>query len=173
MTSGPYLDGPICRIPLPSGAEAICDAADLDIVSRYRWSIPRGGYPETKTRINGRRVTLRLHRLLCPPPPDGETDHRDADRLNARRSNLRPCTKAENRRNVPNRRDGFKGVKKRGNRWHARIKVNETDRHLGTFATEVDAARAYDVAARAFFGEFARTNFNDSTDSTCESDSGA
>ena len=44
--------------------------------------------------------------------------------------------------------------------WQAHIQVRRRRRWLGYFTSDVDAARAYDAAARQAFGEFARTNFS-------------
>jgi hypothetical protein len=44
-------------------------------------------------------------------------------------------------------------------RWVAKICVSGTDRRLGAFDDERDAAEAYDAAAREHFGEFACVNF--------------
>ncbi len=53
----------------------------------------------------------------------------------------------------------FKGVSKSRSRWQARIKVDGQAIYLGVFIDEEKAARAYDVAAREHFGEFASVNF--------------
>lgn len=55
----------------------------------------------------------------------------------------------------------YKGVFwwKQHGKWCARIVVDGRQKHLGLFKEEPDAARAYDQAARAAWGEFARTNF--------------
>lgn len=51
-------------------------------------------------------------------------------------------------------RDGFKGVSfdVNRNKWMAKIKTGEKPRHLGRFATDEDAARAYDLAAVEAWG---------------------
>ena len=55
----------------------------------------------------------------------------------------------------------YKGVHFRRDRntWRAEIAINGRKRNLGTFKDEADAARAYDAAAYATWGEFAYLNF--------------
>lgn len=45
-------------------------------------------------------------------------------------------------------------------KWKARITVNKCSKYLGIFDSEETAAQAYDVSARKFFGDQARTNFS-------------
>lgn len=92
--------------------------------------------------------------------PAGLLDHINGVRTDNRIANLRECTAAENGRNQP-RRPGspFKGIRRFGHRWHARITVDGREIHLGTYATAEQAAQAYDAAAPAFHGEYARLNF--------------
>jgi hypothetical protein len=55
----------------------------------------------------------------------------------------------------------YKGVcpTNRNRPWQARIKVNGKTINLGTYKTEIEAAKAYDVAAKKYHGEFANLNF--------------
>ena len=91
--------------------------------------------------------------------PTKEIDHVNGDPGDDRLINLREATHAQNQ---ANRRKGLhsvqKGVKRSrsGNRWEARLIVNQSYRHLGTFDTPEEAHRAYRIAATAAFGEFAR-----------------
>ena len=65
-----------------------------------------------------------------------------------------------NRRSQKNNKSGFRGVSwdKVQCRWVAQIKVNKRHIHLDRFDDEIKAARAYNEAAKTYFGEFASLN---------------
>lgn len=113
--------------------------------------------------INGRNVTCYLHRVIMNAPPGVQVDHINGDTLDNRRCNLRLCTHKENghNRKLQGGTSKFKGVTwhKRDRKWQAGIRHNGKQIHLGYFNDDVEAARAYDRAARKYFGEFARVNF--------------
>lgn len=91
--------------------------------------------------------------------PNGIIDHIDGDRSNNRIVNLRPCTKSQNSANSKNQRIGkLKGAYYRADRdkWRAAITYKGKSVHLGTFDTELSAHEAYMIAAKKYFGEFAR-----------------
>lgn len=96
--------------------------------------------------------------------PPHEVDHRNRDKSDNRWGNLRPATPSQNKWNGTGRRNRssqFRGVyhdKQRG-KWRASISAYRKTVALGRFNTEIEAARAYDEAARAMHGEFATLNF--------------
>jgi len=97
-------------------------------------------------------------------PGNMDVDHANGNGLDNRRSNLRLCTTSENIQNQRPRKSGtskYKGVGwfVRDSNWRVRIKVGDKQIHIGYFADEVEAAKAYDKMARQHFGAFARTNF--------------
>jgi hypothetical protein len=92
-------------------------------------------------------------------------DHIDGNGLNNTRGNLRIATTKQNtwnrkKRTIPTS-SKYKGVSviKGRDRWQCRIYANGTRFFLGYFASEIEAARAYDKKAIELFGEFARLNF--------------
>jgi hypothetical protein len=153
-------------IPLTQGKFAVVDDADFALVSQYRWNayLDRNTYYAKRNvpTVSGQR-TQRMHALITGWP---RVDHIDGDGLNNQHDNLRLATSQQNRRNSHGRRTAssrFKGVSLyRSGKWQAQIGVSPgVLRYLGQFASEIDAALAYDVAARDLFGEFARLNFPD------------
>lgn len=153
------------QIPLSRGYVALVDAADADAVSAFKWSAlvkPRTVYAYRNVyRADGTRTTQSLHRFLAGFPV---TDHINGNGLDNRRANLREVTKSENNRNRRRGLDntsGYKGVTwvKRDHRWQARIHTQQRRLSLGVYRTAEEAARAYDAAARQFYGEYAALNF--------------
>jgi hypothetical protein len=93
-----------------------------------------------------------------------EVDHINHDKLDNRRCNLRIVTRQQNNQNTrpktsSTRTSAYKGVHLAKGKWRASIHTNGTTRQLGTFTDEVAAAKAYDQAARYYFGEYAYLNF--------------
>jgi hypothetical protein len=58
----------------------------------------------------------------------------------------------------------LKGITRRRDKWVAQITVNGELKYLGIFESDIDAAKAYDEAARKEFGQFARCNFGETCD---------
>lgn len=162
------VDGPIALVPLSRGLFATIDVADIPLVQGWNWTaiIENGVTYATRGASigNGRSRTIRMHQVILGAEDGFLPDHRDGNGLNNRRSNLRSATAQQNtwnRRLSSANTSGFKGVSLRADRgtWLAGIAINGKRRKLGTFHNKEAAARAYDVAAREFFGEFAVLNF--------------
>lgn len=155
------IEGGVVWIKLTQGKETCVDLVDWPGVEDYRWCAARNKrtvYAVTKPGTYG---SIFLHRLLVPGA--GEVDHINGNGLDNCRTNLRACTSAQNKANQRLRIDntsGFRGVgwHTRVGKWAANIRVKGVSHHVGFFQTAQDAARAYNVAAKKAFGEFARLN---------------
>lgn len=155
---------------IAAGRIALVDAEDFALVSQYRWTVHEseragrssGPYAVAKVGPASKRRAVYLHRLITGWD---RTDHENHNGLDNRRSNLREATRSQNGANQFKRQgcsSPFKGVyRPRGRRvWIAQIAVEGGGvRVLGAFSDEIEAARAYDRAAVATWGEFARANF--------------
>lgn len=140
---------------------ALVDDSDFDFLSQWKWRYDSKGYA---SRWESHKI-VRMHRLIMGNPEGKLIDHINMDKLDNRRENLRVCTNSENLYNRPknkNNTSGYKGVTwfKRDSKWRAAIMIDRKMNHLGYFEDVVEAAKAYDIAANMYFGEFARLNFS-------------
>lgn len=150
---------------LSQGKVALVDDEDFDWLNQWKWCVMRRKktfYVVRSARSHSKMAYL--HRVILNAPKGMEVDHINGDGLDNRRSNLRLATRAENGRNrhmQVNNKSGYKGVSwyKQYGRWRTTIKVSGKTLNLGYFDLPEIAALAYDEAARGYFGEFAKTNF--------------
>tara|TARA_R110002096_G_scaffold378564_1_gene572647 strand:- start:525 stop:1028 length:504 start_codon:yes stop_codon:yes gene_type:complete len=131
---------------------------------------PVGCYARKYGRLNTKIGKINIARLLWffdnGVWPVGEIDHIDGDTHNNKLSNLRVCSRSENAKNKKryyNNTTGYKGVTRESYRgevrsYRASIQNEGVRIHLGMFDTAVDAAQAYNTAAKRLHGEFARLN---------------
>jgi len=138
--------------------EFMIDTKDIHHVQSKPWRLNSSGYVYYSK--NGEKQ-ITLHRLVMNAPEDKQIDHKDGNRLNCRKSNLRVCTQDENSRNRKKSKvckSGYKGVTKDGNKWRATIGINKKYIYLGGYETPEAAAHAYNQSALKLHGEFARLN---------------
>ena len=163
----------MATLTLLRGQTALIDDEDLPKVAGYRWLLSAKGYVIARVWDGLRANTVWLHRLVAGNPVGLDVDHKDRnDKLDNRKSNLRPATRRQNTGNRVKQSNGLTS-KYKGVSWHSagqgywRAKLSFRDiankprhRHLGLFTDEVEAAKAYDAAAIIHFGkEFALLNF--------------
>lgn len=149
-------------IPLTRGKYALIDDDDYERVSRYKWQYSthvNGGYAVHNSWKEGK---MYLHRFVMGAASSQEVDHVNRDRLDCRKENLRFCTHKQNQRNIYKQNStGYKGVTNHyKNKYRAKITVDGKYIGLGTYDTAEQAARAYDEAAKKYYGEFAYLNFD-------------
>lgn len=140
---------------------ALISAEDVELISERCWFKHVG--PHNIYARSTRSPKILMHNLILP---GGEVDHIDHDGLNNQRSNLRLATRRQNTGNMrPRRAPGtsvYKGVcwNKKCQKWRVLINSETGSRtHVGLFVSEIEAAHAYDEAARRIYGEFACVNF--------------
>jgi hypothetical protein len=149
------------RIALKNGDFAKVDDEDFEKLSKFTWCLDSKGYAFRHFTSGGKQTRIKMHReVLGLKGKFPLADHRDCDRLNNQKHNLRQVTYAQNSANrligVANT-SGYKGVtwNKQSRKWQAGIKKDGKSKHLGLFEDPKEAHAAYCEAAKELFGEFA------------------
>lgn len=135
---------------------AIVDDDVYEWARHFEWKI-HSGYAV----IRQSKKTVFLHKVVMNT--DNLVDHKNRNRLDCRRDNLREASFSENAINIDYGARGisrFRGVSqdKRTGKWRAYIQKDRKRIYLGQASTEEEAAILYDQAAMELHGEFAQLN---------------
>ena len=139
------------------GTDLLISVEDFELVSGFRWHINSRGYARTQKRVGKKMIHTKLHKLIAQAKPGEYVDHINRIKTDNRRENLRivtPLINCLNRSPRKNKASKFKGVFKQKNKWQ--VYVNS--KYIGIFATEEEAAMAYDNNVVKVYGEYATTN---------------
>jgi hypothetical protein len=158
------------EIPLTKGKIAQVSDHWFDYLNQWKW---QARYEKSSDKwyatrhlvISSKKINthIQMHRVIMNVPDGMEIDHKDGDGLNNQEDNLRICTGSQNSANKgisKVNKSGYKGVywSTRERKWQAEIKVNQKTIYIGRYKDIKDGARAYNEAAKKYFGEFAWLN---------------
>jgi len=147
------------------------DPADYKRLRKYEWFAirKRGNSFYTLRCVSDdkgkKEVPIYLHQDIIKVPDGMVIDHINHDGMDNRMANLRAATYSQNmchrKKRAGAKQSKYKGIycRNRDRKWQALITINRKRIHLGYFHGEIEAAKAYDAAAKKYHGQFACLNF--------------
>jgi AP2-like factor (euAP2 lineage) len=152
-----------------NGEKIKVDQEDLPTLNQYSWRVTTGTtgrrrvVTSMRTEKGARSITLGKF-LMKPETGKQVYPRRFNEELDYRKDNLIVCTLAERQQLLPKKRTAtsstFRGVSfsRSTSKWRAGIEVDGKSINLGSYDTEEEAARAYNEAAKKYFGDKAYQN---------------
>jgi hypothetical protein len=138
------------EIQLSGGQIALVDDEDYEMVNRWKWKTRKFRHTNYAMRNywykQDKSRTITMHHLIIGRKEGYVVDHINGNGLDNRRCNLRHVTSRQNAQNLHIRKlSKYIGVSwyKQTKKWQAQIKINGKSKHLGYYANEEDAFRAY------------------------------
>ncbi len=148
------------KIKLPQGKYALVDDDWYEMLKHINWSAANG-YAYAQSRLNGKGKNERMNRIIMDENnPEILIDHKDRNKLNNQKENLRRCNKSQNALNSPRYKGNLIGItviaRKNGKTaHHVRRKYMNKKYSLGTYYTLKEAIRVSNNFATKHFGEWA------------------
>lgn len=155
-------------IPLTQGQTALVDEEDYEYLSQWKWHYNKDGYAKRSVKVSGKVKTVHMHKLVLARKMGQEItskgDHRNRNTLDNTRQNLRPANDHQSSCNAVKNKvkhaSKYRGVfQKKGERtFYSTIHAQGKQLYLGSYQSDLEAARAYNAAASKLHGEFAILN---------------
>lgn len=144
-----------------SGKEFIIDTDDFEKVKNYCWYISSQGYVCANSR-NGNSKRLNIHRIVMDAKKGDLVDHKNWNKLDNRKSNLRLASKSQNNTNIKlksNNTTGYPGITmNKSGSYVVRISQNGTRIYLGTYKNFEDAVKVRRSAEIELHGDWSGEN---------------
>ncbi len=143
---------------------ALVDDSDYPMLEKHSWSLHSCGYAVIGIWNNGKTKTVYMHKMILgDESKNGIVDHINHNPLDNRRENLRIVTRQQNHMNMYGHKNAFSKFKgvcfcKQTGKWSASLTYFYKKVWLGRHNTEIEAAKAYNDAAKKYFGEHALLN---------------
>lgn len=140
------------------------DDEDYIWLNQWQWMRSSHGYAISYIYGAGKCRRIFMHRLILGAKPGQFVDHRNQNRLDNQRCNIRFATKSQNAMNMRKPKgtsSRFKGVYwcRQQKKWKVQCGTSKQRGYVGSFADEHLAALMYDFWALERYGDFACTNF--------------
>lgn len=152
------------EIRLSQNKIALVDDGDFNYINQWKWYAENRGYGFYARTMIGRK-NFYMHRFILDVfEKNIIIDHKDRNPLNNQRDNIRIANTSQNLFNKSAHKDGkskFLGVcwDSERQKWMAAIGYDNKQHFLGRYNSEIEAAKAYDLAAIEHHKEFANPNF--------------
>lgn len=126
------------EIKLSNGNVALIDKEDYNLVKNYNWYevIDCGiSYAYTNIKINNKKTTLKMHRLIVNPKTKESIDHINGNGLDNRKVNLKICTDLINSWNKTHNYTPYYCKRNKG--YRIRIGINNKEVHFGYISNKI------------------------------------
>lgn len=155
------------RILLTQGKHTLVSDCDYGYLSQWKWRFDRYAVRTVHVRGNSKKTKVVFMHLVIAKRMrmslKSEVDHKNQDKLDNQRHNLRPANDRQQNGNRGLRKDntsGYRGVtwKPKSRKWQAEIHLGKKKVYLGLHLSKRKAATAWNRAATKAFGKYAWLN---------------
>lgn len=146
-------------IKLVNGQQTLVDDDIFAHVSEYQWYLSASHHAARCDLAGSTRIEILLDRVVMDAGDTNYVRHKNGNTLDNRRQNLTIDTTVVYRHGkrirAPRKTSIYRGVhfNTQNRKWFASIRVDGLQRFLGQYATENEAALAYNKASLRFFGQ--------------------